>query len=90
MKKLVYAFLFTDIERSTRRWEEQPEDMSADLRRHNGILIRAVEANDGRVFKMVGDAVYAVDMSNCKQSISAIGLKMETWISCYDVKLNGR
>ena len=78
MKKLVYAFLFTDIERSTRRWEEQPEDMSADLRRHNGILIRAVEANDGRVFKMVGDAVYAVDMSNCKQSISAIGLKMET------------
>jgi len=60
MKKLVYAFLFTDIEGSTRRWEEQPEDMSADLRRHNDILTRVVEANGGRVFKMVGDAVHAV------------------------------
>ena len=60
MKKLVYAFLFTDIEGSTRRWEEQPEDMSADLRRHNDILTRVVETNGGRVFKMVGDAVYAV------------------------------
>ncbi len=47
------AFLFTDIEGSTRLWEEQPEAMRAALRRHDAIL-RA--ARRGHVFKTLGDA----------------------------------
>src|SRR5207253_1634989 len=32
------TFLFTDIEGSTRRWEQQPEAMQAALARHDAIL----------------------------------------------------
>ena len=39
------TFLFTDIEGSTRRWEEQREAMSAALERHNAILLEAIQDN---------------------------------------------
>lgn len=53
------TFLFTDIEGSTRHWEEQPEAMSAALARHDAILRQAIEAYSGFVFKTVGDAFCA-------------------------------
>ena len=34
------TFLFTDIEGSTRLWEEHPEAMQAALARHDAILVR--------------------------------------------------
>ncbi len=53
------TFLFTDIEGSTRLWEEDPEAMSAALRRHDEILRSAIRDHGGAVFKTVGDAFRA-------------------------------
>jgi class 3 adenylate cyclase len=56
----IYTFLFTDIEGSTRLWQRYPEAMAGVIARHDALLRRAVEAQHGRVFKTVGDAVYAI------------------------------
>ena len=53
------TFLFTDIEGSTKRWEQYPQQMKAGLQRHDLILHAAIEANGGYVFKTVGDAFCA-------------------------------
>jgi predicted ATPase/class 3 adenylate cyclase len=50
------TFLFTDIEGSTRLWEGSPESMRRALARHDEILRRVTEEQDGYVFKTVGDA----------------------------------
>lgn len=50
------TFLFTDIEGSTRMWEHNAETMHTALARHDEILTRAIESNNGYVFKTVGDA----------------------------------
>jgi predicted ATPase/class 3 adenylate cyclase len=50
------VFLFTDIEGSTRMWEQDSQAMSEALARHDGILRRLTEEHEGRVFKTVGDA----------------------------------
>jgi DNA-binding SARP family transcriptional activator len=49
------TFLFTDIEESTRLWEEQPEAMRAALAEHDALLTDLIRAAGGRVFKTVGD-----------------------------------
>jgi predicted ATPase/class 3 adenylate cyclase/Tfp pilus assembly protein PilF len=53
------TFLFTDIEGSTRLWEEKPEAMRVALARHDVLLRVAIEANSGIVFKTIGDAFCA-------------------------------
>jgi predicted ATPase/class 3 adenylate cyclase/DNA-binding XRE family transcriptional regulator len=50
------TFLFTDIEGSTRRWEQHPTAMPSALARHDAILRTATEAHSGVVFRTVGDA----------------------------------
>src|SRR5690348_7513527 len=54
------TFLFTDIESSTRLWEQHPESMKAVLARHDAILRRAIEANQGIIVKTTGDGCHAV------------------------------
>jgi class 3 adenylate cyclase len=51
--------LFTDLEVSTRLWDQEPEAMRAALARHDMILREAVEAR-GEVVKETGDGVHAV------------------------------
>ena len=53
------TLLFTDIEGSTRHWEQQRVAMSEALRRHDELLRTAIEAYDGHVFKTIGDAFCA-------------------------------
>src|SRR5436189_276951 len=53
------TFLFTDIEGSTRLWEEQPDTMHLALARHDALLRAAIETNGGTVFKTIGDAFCA-------------------------------
>src|SRR5215210_2521886 len=53
------TFLFTDIEGSTRMWEKDPEAMGSTVARHDEVLRGAIEANEGHVFKTVGDAFCA-------------------------------
>jgi predicted ATPase/class 3 adenylate cyclase len=50
------TFLFTDIEDSTRLWQEQPQAMSHAHALHDEILHEAIEANHGYVFQIVGDS----------------------------------
>jgi len=53
------TFLFTDIEGSTRMWEEHAEAMKVALRRHDSLLRRLITDHRGYVFKTVGDAFHA-------------------------------
>jgi predicted ATPase/class 3 adenylate cyclase len=53
------TFLFTDIEGSTRLWEEQPERMRPALAAHDALVRETVERHRGQVVKMTGDGVHA-------------------------------
>jgi predicted ATPase/class 3 adenylate cyclase len=53
------TFLFTDIEGSTRLWEEHPEAMQGALARHDELLRRAVDAHGGTTVKATGDGIHA-------------------------------
>ncbi len=53
------TFLFTDIEGSTKLWENYPLQMQDALKRHDEILRATVKDQGGYVFKMVGDACCA-------------------------------
>lgn len=54
------TFLLTDVEQSTRLWEEQPEMMQEALARHDAILRQVIEEHDGRIVKTTGDGCHAV------------------------------
>jgi len=54
------AFLFTDIEGSTRLWEHEPERMRPALASHDVLIRIVVESHRGTVVKMIGDGVHAV------------------------------
>ena len=54
------AFLFSDIEASTRRWEGDREAMAENLTRHDELLRAAVAASEGRVFAHTGDGLCSV------------------------------
>jgi predicted ATPase/class 3 adenylate cyclase len=53
------TFLFTDIEGSTKSWENSPELMRGALSRHDAILRSSIEANGGYIVKTVGDGFHA-------------------------------
>jgi len=53
------TFLFTDIEGSTDLAQRVPDALPALLARHHAILRQAIEAQDGFVFQIIGDAFCA-------------------------------
>src|SRR5262249_54061372 len=71
------TFLFTDLEGSTRLWEEQPSAMALALPRHDAILRRAVESHDGAVVKSTGDGVHAVFVAAPDAVAAAIDAQLE-------------
>ena len=71
------TFLFTDIEGSTRLWEEQPERMRPVLAAHDAMLREVVERHDGRVVKMTGDGVHAVFEDALDALLATIALQGE-------------
>jgi class 3 adenylate cyclase len=54
------TFLFTDVEGSTRLWEEYPDVMHNAMARHDDLLRDAVESHDGFVVTTIGDRFHAV------------------------------
>jgi predicted ATPase/class 3 adenylate cyclase len=58
-KSAVTTFLFTDIEGSTRRWEQEPERMTLALAQHDAITRATVQAHGGLIVKMTGDGAHA-------------------------------
>ena len=53
------TFFFTDVESSTRLWEEHPDDMRQALGRHDQIVRASIEGNGGYVFSLAGDQFVA-------------------------------
>jgi predicted ATPase/class 3 adenylate cyclase len=54
------AFLFTDIEQSTRSWEDHTSAMEQVLSRHDAIIRSAIDERGGYVFSSSGDGFGAV------------------------------
>ncbi len=50
------TFLFTDIEGSSRLWENHGDAMAVALARHDALLREAFEGRGGNIFKTIGDA----------------------------------
>jgi predicted ATPase/class 3 adenylate cyclase len=77
------TFLFTDVERSTRLWEERPEYMGPALARHDAIVRAAVEEAGGYVFSTAGDAFSAAFAAPSQAASAArdaqIALASERW-----------
>jgi predicted ATPase/class 3 adenylate cyclase len=53
------TFLFTDIEGSTKLWEQHPEAMPKALAQHDELLRQIIATHNGYVFKTMGDAFCA-------------------------------
>src|ERR1700761_6211116 len=53
------TFLFTDVEGSTRLWDEHPDAMASALARHDEIVRRAVDEQGGYMFSTGGDGFAA-------------------------------
>ncbi|MSP14768.1 MAG: adenylate/guanylate cyclase domain-containing protein, partial [Chloroflexi bacterium] len=77
------TFLFSDIEGSTKLWQQHPEAMKAALARHNAILHQAIETCGGYIFKTVGDefcASFSAAPEALKASLAAQrALHTEPW-----------
>ena len=54
------TFLFTDIEGSSRLWEEHGERLSPVIEAHDRLIGSCVDDQGGRVFKHLGDGIAAV------------------------------
>jgi predicted ATPase/class 3 adenylate cyclase len=53
------TFLFTDLEVSTRLWDDEPDAMRGALARHDEILRDVIASHGGSVVKGTGDGVHA-------------------------------
>ncbi len=77
------AFLFTDVEGSTRLWDQQPDAMRVALAQHDEILHGAIGEAGGSVVKSTGDGMLAVfDESGAAVRAAVLGqrkLSDATW-----------
>ena len=77
------TFLFTDLEVSTRLWDQESDAMRAALARHDVILREAVAAHGGQVVKGRGDGVHAVfetaDAASRRRDRLRAGDEAERW-----------
>ena len=69
------TLLFTDIEGSTRLWEEHFEAMREALRDHDLLLRELIEQHDGYVFNTVGDAFHGSFASPVNAVAAAVAIQ---------------
>ena len=77
------TFLFTDVESSTRLWDERPEAMRVALARHDEILRSCIASQGGHVFATGGDG-FAAAFDRAGDAVQAalaaqLDLAAETW-----------
>jgi class 3 adenylate cyclase len=77
------TFLFTDLEQSTRSWEDDRSAMEDALARHDAIIRSAVDERGGYVFATGGDG-FAVSFARAQDALDAAGaaqraLSSEPW-----------
>jgi predicted ATPase/class 3 adenylate cyclase len=72
------TFLFTDIERSTEKWEREPARMAQAVARHDALLREIVVKHHGRVIKTTGDGMYAAfdDAADCVRAVVLIQISL--------------
>jgi predicted ATPase/class 3 adenylate cyclase len=75
----IVTLLFTDIEGSTRMWEEHAATMSKTLIRHDELIRRALRDHSGYIFKTVGDAFCAAFATASDAVRAAIALQRTVW-----------
>lgn len=77
------AFFFTDVEGSTRMWEEHPAEMAVALGRHDEMVRSSIEENDGYVFSLAGDqfvaAFHDVDRALSAAADAQAAMAAEAW-----------
>ncbi len=77
------TFLFTDIEGSTRLWEERAGAMAGALAQHDRLLRAAIEDARGTLIKTTGDGMLAVFGDPCAAVDAALAgqraLRDATW-----------
>jgi len=64
------TLLFSDIEGSSKKWDQHPEAMRVALAQHDRLLREAFELHDGFVFKTVGDA-FCVAFETAQDGLAA-------------------
>jgi predicted ATPase/class 3 adenylate cyclase/Tfp pilus assembly protein PilF len=85
------TFLFTDIEDSTRLWEQHSALMKSAHHRQEAILLDAIREHDGYAYKMVGDAFQAA-FDTAPQALAAAfdaqrALHSEQWGDIGDLRV---
>lgn len=83
------AFLFSDIEGSTRLWELYPKQMERAFARQEFILRQAIAETGGHPYKMIGDA-FQVAFNTASQAVecallSQKRLHAEPWIDQFNL-----
>src|SRR4051812_16883999 len=69
------TFLLTDLEGSTRMWEQDPIAMKAAMVRHDEIVEKNIAANRGFVFSRMGDGMAAAFATAGDAVASAMAIK---------------
>ena len=70
------TLVFTDIEGSTRLWEQEGERMSLALAAHDALSRKAVEQYGGSIVKTTGDGIYAY-FSDALDALNAVAMLQE-------------
>ena len=85
------TFLFTDIEGSTRLWEQNGREMARALENHDLIVRRHLESLGGFVFKTGGDSFYVAFETASAALVAAIdtqrALLDTSWSEGLDIKV---
>ncbi len=79
----IVTFLFTDIEGSTRLWDQHPDAMAQAMETHDSRLRDVVEAHGGYVFSQAGDG-WGISFDSPASAIEAAlaiqeGLSVAVW-----------
>jgi predicted ATPase/class 3 adenylate cyclase len=77
MTSQILTFLYTDIEGSTRLWEQYPNSIEKNIKQHDRILRNAVEKNGGSIFRTVGDGICAVFENASKAVAAALQIQVD-------------
>lgn len=85
------TFLFSDIEGSTQKWEENADQMQVAFARQEDIQRRVMRENGGYVYKMIGDA-FQVAFDTAPQALEAglasqRALQIEPWGNIGSIKV---
>lgn len=71
------TFLFTDIQGSTRLWEDDPAGMKASLEIHDAVMSDVIDRHGGYLVKSMGDGVMAAFADPAAAARAAIDAQAE-------------